>query len=61
VGTIRFIDVGSISVVGRSLYYGDVEALVRQAAAGAAGVLRADIARGVRDGASAVSFGWQFQ
>ena len=38
----------------------DVGAGVRLRIPGAAGVLRADIAHGVRDGANAVTFGWQF-
>jgi hypothetical protein len=42
----------------------DVEIIftgVRLRIPGAAGVLRADVAHGVRDGANAVTFGWQFQ
>ena len=38
----------------------DVGAGVRLRIPGAAGVLRADIAHGVRDGANAFTFGWQF-
>jgi hypothetical protein len=38
----------------------DIGAGVRLRIPGAAGILRADVAHGIRDGGNAVTFGWQF-
>jgi hypothetical protein len=63
VGLAGFVDVARASrrVAGDdSPTQVDVGAGVRLRIPGAAGLLRADVAHGVRDGGNAVTFGWQF-
>jgi hypothetical protein len=64
VGLAGFVDVARATrraAGNASPTHLDVGAGLRLRVPGAAGVLRADIAHGVRDGAHAITFGWQFQ
>jgi outer membrane translocation and assembly module TamA len=63
VGLAGFVDIarGSRRASGdESPAHLDVGAGLRVRIPGTAGVLRADLAHGVRDGANAVTLGWQF-
>ena len=64
VGLAGFVDVARATrraAGNASPTHLDVGVGLRLRIPGAVGVLRADVAHGVRDGANAVTFGWQFQ
>jgi outer membrane translocation and assembly module TamA len=63
VGLAGFIDIARAArraAGDASPAYADVGAGMRLRIPGAIGVLRVDVAHGVRDGANAFTFGWQF-